>query len=393
MKYKSLLALSMAGMLSACGGGSGSTTTSTDTTVSTATTTDYLGAATAGDFASFSMDSNGLLSFSLSGVHFDGVSGQFDATNVVGGFYTATVDGNPLGLFMSGNLGLAVLPDSGLNTPFIVGLANSSIDTASIVDKDYIYIGWVNNAAVANIVTLSSDGTLAIKDLAEVAANENGDPTAPTITSGCWSASANGDYINVLTGIGQDCSAVDETSTASNYLRAVIKPGASRAGFVVDYADGSGFGIGLERKVLASPAAEVTYDIFSMDFANIAFDTELFERLVVNAGDATTDASEYNINCTDISNCTDSTDLNHRFNIHYNHVCATGANASNMVPFDGMACVEVIEQGAGNTTPLPLGTLFNTMIDDEDGYFIAQLEGASVGDATWTSRMTLGGKR
>lgn len=402
MKIKSLFALAMVGVLSACGGGSGGTTDDAgQDDQQQATTTSYLGAASAGDFAEFSMDSDGQLSYSLRGFHFDGATGTIDTTNIAGGFYTATVDGNPLGLFMTSNLGLAVLPDEGSQAPFIAGLANSSTDVNEIADKDYIFIEWSGEASAA-LITLNADGTLEAKSIEDVVSEENGGGPAFSI-EGCWAKSPNGDYINALTEYHPSyvdltsCESIDETNTDDGYLRAVIKPGTSRAGFVVDFANGAGFGIGLERKVLQETPADIPYDIFSMNFADIAFDENNFQRFVVHSDDTadnTGRVTEYEYDCT-MDGCTLTDEVSETFTVHYNQVCAedhgvVGAAHPDLLPFDGMACV--VADGSG----VPAGAMFNALVDIDDGYFIANLvntsalDGVDFGGADPEARFTLG---
>lgn len=403
MKLKTLAAFTMISMLTACGGGSGgSSEGDSENEQQEVTTTSYLGAASAGDFAEFSMDSDGQLTYSLSGFHFDGATGTIDTTNMAGGFYTATVDGDTLGLFMTSNLGLAVLPDESGKTPFISGLANSSAVTSEVAGKDYLFVGWKDDDELAQVITVNSDGSLSVKQIEDVVTEENGGPVATSIV-GCWAKSPNGEYINALIDGHPDyvdvtsCSSVDETDTNDGYARVVIKPGDSRAGFIIDYADGSGFGIGLERKELEETPSDIPYDIFSMNFADVAFDLNNFQRFVVESdetADDTGSVTEYEYNCT-TDGCTLTTEVSETFTVHYNQICAEdhgvdGAADPDRLPFDGMVCV--ISEGVGS---LPTGSMFNALVDIEDGYFIAQLVETSTPDvsalgADPSARFTLG---
>lgn len=349
---KILMSCFMVGMLmilAACGGSSGDGTVSSGTTTSTS----YLGPAVQGDFAKFSFNSDDSLAYELSGAHFDGVSGTVDTTQYNGNYYLATVGAYNLGVFVASNIAMAVLPDESGATPFIVGLSNPSVDMTDIADKTYVYIEYRSNTAGANLVTINSDNTVT----AQAIEDNLTPPGTSNIYTGCWAESSNGAYINVLMG-STDCSAVDETSTDVNYLRVVIKPGVDRNGFVVDYADGSGFGIGLEQKSVSAPAADVTYNTLGLDFSNIDFTgADLFHQIVVHSDGS---ATEYDLD----GNVTST------MNIAYDKVCDQDESTSVTYDFTGMACASMLTgDGAGKD--------FNVFIDFEDGYFVAEMESST----------------
>jgi len=217
-------------LLTGCGGGGGGSTTTTTTTSTKAT---YTGAATAGDFANYSVESDGTnfkIKYSVKGKVFGDKSGEIDVQNMYENVFFKDAYNDYY--FISGSLGMAKVKFD-TATAYVVGLnipqtAITADVLSNVVNKTY------------NIADLDSDtGAFSLKLLDVNTTDVNslsGTWTLHEVTgdiSGTWKV--NNNYI--------------EFYNSNNELEAnvVLKPGESRSGIIIDKVDG-GFAIGLEAK-------------------------------------------------------------------------------------------------------------------------------------------------
>ncbi len=402
-------------MLNGCGSSSSTLPGNTNNSGGSGNaTTAYSGAASAGDMAQFTI-SGSTLNYTLTGAHFGAQSGSMSLSPVSGttGFHYATVGSRTIGLMLSGNLGIAIVPNvpdvqNGSTTvnAFVTGLANASNNEADAKGKTFLYVSY-QAAPMAYVLKLYTDNHFAgqkvtdyLSDLANAAGNTlNGEPGTTNRLEGCWRASTNGTYLNAVTSSDPaintaiatgNCPAFDfvsagydtsPASTSSNYYRFMIKPGNSRAGLVVDMADGSGFGIGLETAlespapVPIAPGSDLTYSAFaapnvtSIDLASL-FNTSTgaspFVQVVLHAASANTvELTDFTCNYSNSPIACNASGSTRTLNILYDTVCyQTGTGiASETLP--GMNCA------FNNTSPSNSTQVYNAFIDGQDGYFLA----------------------
>ncbi len=398
------------GLLAGCGGGNPDTDESDITT--------YTGAASVGDMAQFTVSGNAL-NYSLSGVRFGTASGNLSIAQIGGltDFYQATGGSQVLGMMLSDNLGIAILPNvpdlqNPLNTvnAFVTGLANASNVEADIKGKDFLYVSY-RTGPDAFVLRINSDNSFKAQRVTDyvndlnTAPNStlNGDLGTTNVETGCWRASAYGTYLNavsssvdlnIATAVNNgSCANFDfvaagydsnPTSTliTSGYYRFMIKLGVSRTGLVVDYADGSGFGVGLETTlespsaVTATPATDQTYSVFaapnvtSINLATL-FNTTTgdspFYEVVLKTNDAV-EMTPMNCNYGNPTNCstTGQTTIGNMDALYDTFCYEDSSNPGSYLqaPLPGMTCVF---QGALSNP----SKIYNALIDDQDGYFLA----------------------
>jgi len=332
MKFRnialSLVAVAALG-LSGCGGGSSDDVAEeTQTETSTAPQGEYTGAAYVGDFAEFSISGN-TLSYELSGEVLGDLSGELTIENVYGPIWKDS--NSDVYLFLTGNLGMAKVPtDSG--SVYVVGLQQSeTLSADKVAGKNYLYVSVRNNTGEIDgyMITFHEDGTY---DAVSAAGDSD---------SGCWKILEGGAISHGVAKSGEsDCSDVND---ATADYRITFKPGTSRGGIVVDYADGSGFGIGVEQKALTD--ADVASGTFYSYYYQPNGDDEGFAKVTIENG--TYSWAECNVatgTCTPLSSGT----------IALNQMC-DGAE------LDGVACA----------TDSDTGAKYNLFVDTEDGYYIS----------------------
>ena len=220
----------------------------------------YEGAASAGDYAKLSV-SGTTLSYNLTGANFGPASGTASLSSLFGNFWRSTSPA--FDALLTDNLAVAKVP-AGSGSAYVVGLQTEAPpDPNSIANKHYLYIEVKND-------NTTSGWDVHIQDNAGVKTF-----TATSIggssVSGCWKPLGN--HLVAKSNLN-DCSGV--TDATADY-RFVIKPGASRNGIVVDYVDGSGFGIGLEQVALTSNDLTGTYDAYYQESGG-----DGFSRVTVN---------------------------------------------------------------------------------------------------------------
>lgn len=194
----------------------------------------YEGAASVGDYATYTLSGN-QLSYTIKGAHYGSQGGTLTLTNSFGNFWQSASP--KTGVMITDNLAIAKIPNPG--NVYAVGLRTEQAPSPSaIANKRYLYIE-VNNDNSTDGWQVDINDTEGVKSFTAV--NLSG----ATVT-GCWKI--NGKHL-VAKKDTSDCSSVNDTT--ADY-RFVIKPGVSRNGIVVDNVNGTGFGIGLEQKALSS---------------------------------------------------------------------------------------------------------------------------------------------
>lgn len=380
--------------------------------------TRYSGAASVGDMAQFTVSGN-TLNYNVSGVRFGNASGSLTTTPISGttGFYESSVSSQPFGLMLSGNLGVAILPDvPDLTNPpntvnaFVTGLSNASSNEADIQGKTFLYVTYRTGPSAYVLRTNADNSYQAqrvidyINDLSAAPGGTlSGNLGSTNVETGCWRASTFGTYLNavdssvdanVATAVangtcgnfdfvagGYDSNPTSTTMT-TGYYRFMIKPGISRTGLVVDYADGTGFGVGLETTlesntpVTAVPTVDQTYSVFAaanvttIDLStlfNVATGDSPFAEVVLKPNQAVElTAMNCNYNVSPIA-CTTAGQPINMMDALYDTFCYEDPSSPGtylQAALPGMSCVF-----AGSmTTP---SRMYNALIDNEDGYFLA----------------------
>ncbi|ADU97396.1 putative lipoprotein [Thermovibrio ammonificans HB-1] len=248
---KSLTLLTLLVALSSCGGGGGgSTNLSSENT--TATSVTYLGAASQGDLAKFSLNGNSL-TYEVQGPVFGDVKGNMTIqVNQQKPFYKGEVNGTQVYMMLSGNIGFADVIINGTDT-LLVGLSNiGNLTDSEIAGKDFVYVEVLNTGEVGGYtIRLNSDHTWTMYDF-----------SGNLEDSGSWQMTSE-NYVNA-------------TDSYGNTYHVIIKPGISRAGFIVDLPNG--FGIGLEQKALTQNEITGTYSYYSYD---VQYDEDCFGTVKV----------------------------------------------------------------------------------------------------------------
>ncbi len=300
-----------------CGGGGSATPTNTPTQGS------FEGAVAKGDYAKFSIYGN-KLTYNISGIHFGGENGTLDLDNVFGNFWKSTSP--EVYIFTSGNLGISVIPElKDGKDAFIVGLKTTEApDANKFAGKTYVYAEIKNDGAAptGRILTVNADKTFFVDQ------NAIG-------MRGCWKVIDN----HVAAKITEDACDPSPVTENNADFNAIVKPGDRRNGLIIDYIDGTGFGLGLEQKALA--AADITGTYYSYWYDG---QDEGFGKVIANA-----DFSYTWHDCDASGNCTEeSTGV-----LQVNQLCDGTAVA-------GAACAEDAD-----------GSKSLVFIDSEDGYYIA----------------------
>jgi len=324
--FSTLLALLAAGgiVLAGCGGGGGGGSVSnssnsggsSNNTVSKST---YTGAASKGDLAVFSFDGKNL-TYEISGPVFGNKSGTLTLEKVAP---NSPVYRNPEGdvyTFFAGKLGVAEVDFDNNQVAYVVGLKDvKAPDMQELAGKDLVYFEALNDGTTSIKELKLGNGTWELYDL-------NGNE----ISNGTFEIKNN--YL----------VAKEDNKTIANVI---IEPG-SRVAFVVDYADGSGFGIGLERKKLTSEDVVGTY---LNHYYNDENDIECVGKLTIQEENG---KITYNY---DETWCSDGQPEDDKGVILLNQLC-------DGTPFDGIAC------GKSDIT----GDESEIFIDAQDGYYITK---------------------
>jgi hypothetical protein len=222
IRYAALIVVSSLAIV-ACGGGESDPTRQ------------FSGAASVGDFASFTVNGQ-TLSYQVDGAVFGSQSGTVNLQPMFGtSLNTHFWDIQPGNgaLFLGSNIAMAYFPSINSQSAVVVGLEQSG-NLTSVVGKTFIYVDLPQNGpAVGCEVTINSDQTAVYNCL---------DGSSGTL---CWQTDTANNRLKIGS-TGNNCS----TWSGSNptyYL--IARPAANaRASFVLDHVDGSGIGVGTERR-------------------------------------------------------------------------------------------------------------------------------------------------
>jgi len=204
----------------------------------------FSGAASVGDFATFSYDKDAnTLSYDINGSVFGAQSGDQNLTNLFENVFFKDASGNFY--FFSGALGVAQIPMSDGNVSYVVGLQmpHDQIDTSLIVNKRFNYIDFPS----------TGNPEFSILDI---------NATSSTDTNGTWT-----DVLNDVNGTWMlDGTHIDVLETnGTKFANVTIRPASDingKAGIIVDNISG-GFGMGIEAKPATISDVTGTYSYFS----------------------------------------------------------------------------------------------------------------------------------
>ncbi len=233
--------------LAGCGGGGGG---GEGIVSGTSGGTTYLGAAGAGDFVRITIaPDNSSLSYEVFGPVFGNQTGtlRMESYPDKPHFYKLFLDNGTqvADMFLSGNMAFFGIYLDG-NSTVLAGLKKvRNTLTAADVNGTYNYVHIpANGTGLAFYrITVYENGTYYAENILDNAYNE----------TGCWRLSDTGDYLLAKAG-ATDCAGLTEDNAT---YRIVIKPGTHR-GFVVDYVNGSGFGVGIESYNMTTAFANMT---------------------------------------------------------------------------------------------------------------------------------------
>jgi len=254
MKRNLIASLLVSLVAMSCGGGGGGGTLESGASGSVDT---YVGTVAKGDFAVFSFDGR-KLTYQVTGPVFGNRTGSLELSpvNPTNQYVYKDEDGDYF--YFAGDLGVGEISIDN-ETVFVVGLKKvgtlNATELAGSSGKKYIFLEVDNNGTVTvHTLTLKPNKTWTIND---------GE------SNGTWEVREKG---------GQSCVMVrdDDNNTVANV---VVKPGKSRSVLIVDNADGSGFGIGLEQKALNTTELEGIYQTY---YYNPNNNVECFGTVMVN---------------------------------------------------------------------------------------------------------------
>ena len=344
----------------------------------------YNGAAKVGDFAKYTFSrTNMKLTYEVSGAHFSQQNGEpstgsldVHSINGINAFYyaiEANNPNNPIGMMLTKNMGMGVVPTNGSQPALVLALQNSNVDASQLAGKTFTYIDVTNNNGTSVkpfIVTFSSDGSFSVKDL-----------LTNTSNSGCWRVSNDQSFIEAeivsvescatYNGYGTQGTNPTDATTDSHYFKTIIKPARTqngRAGFIVDHVDGSGVGIGLEKKSISAPSSEVRMDVFSGSISTNITEQSLNFLWNFSFNGTTGTKKQYSCSISNLSPSCTLTSAGEGFTIVYNQVCnPNGSGTISGEDYVGLSCLT-----------LNSGEQYNVFIDTEDRYFIAVGEDGSL---------------
>ena len=209
--------------------------------------TRFSGAASVGDFATFSYDKDtNKLTYEMNGSVFGAHNGAITLTNVNGNVFFK--DSNDNFYFFSKSLAVAQIPVGDNNVSYIAALQmphSDAIDPSLFVNKRFNYIEF-NSAG---------SPSFAIIDI---------NATSPNDTNGTWTMLPNNAYGTwELNGSHLDIKDARGTKIANAIIRPATKENG-RAGFVLDMVSG-GFGIGVEAKPLTDSELSGTFYYYNRD--------------------------------------------------------------------------------------------------------------------------------
>ncbi|GAB6075068.1 hypothetical protein [Nautilia lithotrophica] len=230
-------------------------------TMTGATSYSFNGAARAGDYATFTYNSeNSTITYQIKGNAYGDVNGSREIENLYGNVFFRDKNDSDIFYFFSGSLGVAVIPVSDTNTSFVVGLQQpdkniTADDLNLIVNKTYNYMEFDTDGSIYfSVIEINSTNTA---DL-----------------NGTWV-----DYVDGSNGTWEvNGSHLDVFDARGKIANVIIRAGTTRAGIVVDNVDG-GFGIGVEAKALTTNDLQGTYYYYDSSAAD---DTECYGKVSVN---------------------------------------------------------------------------------------------------------------
>ena len=210
---------------------------------------EFSGAASVGDFASFTVNGQ-TLSYQIDGAVFGSQSGTVNLQPLFGSslntHFWSTQPGNGA-LFLGSNIAMAYFPSINNQSAVVIGLEQSG-NLASVVGRTFVYVDLPQNAAAVGCeVTINSNQTATYSCL---------DQSSGAL---CWQTDTANNRLKIGS-TGNNCSSWSG-SNPIYYL--VARPEANaRASFVLDHVDGSGIGVGTERRTYydADFAAPTTFE-------------------------------------------------------------------------------------------------------------------------------------
>ena len=222
--------------------------TTLNPTMSGVSNYNFNGAARAGDYTTFTYNSeNSTITYHIKGNVYGDKNGTREIENLYGNVFFKDKDKDNIFYFFSGSLGVAVIPDvnesNASQTALVVGMQQpdknlTAADLDLIANKRFNYMEFDTDGSIYfGLIDINSTNTADLNGTW----TDYGDGS-----NGRWEV--NGSHLDVF----------DSNGKIANII---IRAGTSRAGIVVDNVDG-GFGIGIEAKPLTINDLKGTYYYF-----------------------------------------------------------------------------------------------------------------------------------
>ena len=316
-------------LMVSCGGGGGGNSSSGGSSSTT-----YLGSVGPGDFARVTISGN-TLTYEISGSVLGNKSGtlQMEAYPGKKSFYKLLDDNRNkvADVFLSGNMVFAGVNIDG-NYYALVGLkkVENGLKKSDVIGT-YNYVHVKNPGPTLEYYRLQvyDNGTYSAENILNPSVSE----------TGCWKLAGTGDYLLAKAG-ESDCNNVNNWD-----YKIVVRPGTRKA-IVVDYVDGSGFGIGLESYNMTSVSENMTTCTVEYYWWNTNRDEDGWGNATYNRSNGTINLEEYDFDGTPEGTISGTVRLDKIY------------NGTDFIPHQGMAFLSTQN---GN------GTIF---FDPDEGYFI-----------------------
>ena len=284
------------------------------------------------DLGLYRLMPDGMLEVKSFGFHFGRQEGKLPSITVQKPFYYGQAEALEVGLMLTPELGLAIVNRSDLpQTPTVIGLPSqgAQLDEAWS-NTPGLFFQYRNGISHFYRLKIHADHTFSGTNLED---------DRERIT-GCWHKAPQQAHYDVLLNQPANACATfnpERTPLSPDYARVMIAKNGQY--FVLDYADGSGFGLGVLQQPLPAPAYPQHFKVLALDHprwqASLLFSRPiLFDLVLVPDGNAiqtplTCQRQNGSFSCT-------LTQQHEGYQFYLNRFCAS---ARRLEEVPGMVCV------------------------------------------------------
>ncbi|WP_456381886.1 hypothetical protein [Persephonella sp.] len=221
-----------AALISCSGGGSSSITPST------ALQGTYSGVALVGDYGSYTVSGNSV-SYRITGAVYGDMTGNMVIVPAYvtdsNTHYWKTTDGQTM-MFLSESMGMMHSKNIGGGVTMVCMKEKNPLDVTQVAGKTYNYFKVSGGSMDLCSVTINTDNTFDYSCISGVTGN------------GCWLPDTEHPRLKGLDTTGQtyDCATWDGLSP--DYYFRIMQPDSGRMGIMIDFTDGTGYGMGMEQR-------------------------------------------------------------------------------------------------------------------------------------------------